>query len=193
MIPIRINLLPHRELKRARQARQFAVMAAAALVLGAAVVVLGNMAIANATDNQTRRNEFLRLEIAKLDQQLAEIKKLKEKTQALLSRKDVVESLQGQRVVPVHLMDEMARRLPEGVILRAVRQSEETLSIQGVTQSSALVSSYMRNLEASPWFETPNLIEVKAASQDSLRTNEFSLTVKISGPHDQGDRRRPES
>ena len=185
MIPIRINLLPHRELKRARQAKQFAILAAAMLVLGVAAVVAGNMVIANATDTQASRNEFLRQEIAKLDEQLAEIKKLKEKTQSLLSRKTVVESLQGQRTVPVHLMDEIARRLPEGIYLRSVRQSEQTLSIQGLTQSSALVSSYMRNLEESPWFEAPNLIEVKAASQNNLRTNEFSLTVKISDPNAQ--------
>ncbi|NWG87981.1 MAG: PilN domain-containing protein [Hydrogenophilaceae bacterium] len=183
MTTIRINLLPHRQLKRERQAKQFNILAGGVVALAVAAVLAAHMLITGAQDQQTQRNEFLRQEISQLEQKLKEIKTLKEKTQALLARKQAVESLQANRAVPVHIMDELARRLPEGVHLRTFKLTDKTLSIQGYAQSSALVSSYMRNLEDSDWFENPVLIEVRAATVNNVRSNDFSLTLTISDPN----------
>jgi type IV pilus assembly protein PilN len=180
MSAIRINLLPHRQLRRAQQQRLFAVLAVVVAGLGLAAVVIGQVQLINAKSTQDRRNTFLRAEITKLDKQIAEIKQLRDKTQDLLSRKNVVESLQGNRTEAVRLFDELSRRLPDGLYLKSIKQSGDSLTLSGYAQSSARVSSYMRALDETALFQDPALVEVKAAQVGKLRVNEFSMNVKIS-------------
>ena len=179
---IRINLLPHRELKRAARRRQFNIMLGIAVVAGLLTVVLGHSLIAARQSGQEARNTFLEQEIAKLDEQIGEIKKIREQTQALLERKQVVETLQSNRTEVVHRFDQMIRLLPEGLYLKSFKQTGDVISISGYTQSSARVSTLMRNLEDSPLFEAANLVEIKAATVNNLRANEFVLSIKQSRP-----------
>lgn len=175
---IRINLLPHRELARAARRRQFNILLGLAVAAGVVVVLLGHSYIAANQSTQDARNAFLDQEIAKLDLQIGEIKKIREQTQALLARKQVVETLQSNRTEVVHLFDQMIRLLPEGLYLKSFSQVGNVVTLSGYTQSSARVSTLMRNLESSPWFDSVNLIEIKAATVNNLRANEFVLTVK---------------
>ncbi len=175
---IRINLLPHRELARASRRRQFTVLLGVAVASGLVAVILGHAVIAAQQSNQDARNAFLTQEIAKLDSQIGEIKKIREQTQALLARKQVVETLQSNRTEVVHLFDQMIRLLPEGLYLKSFKQAGDVVTITGYTQSSARVSTLMRSLDDSPWFESASLIEIKAATVNNLRANEFVLTVK---------------
>lgn len=184
MSSIRINLLPHRQQKRAQQQRLMVLLAVAVAAAGALTVFAGHMVIEDAKRIQNQRNELLRQETAVLDKQIAEIKALKDKTKALLDRKAVVESLQTNRSEAVHLFDQLARQIPEGVYLKSLRQVGETLTLQGHAQSSARVSSFMRNLDASPLFESPNLVEVRSALVGKLRASEFTLTVRLTGQED---------
>jgi type IV pilus assembly protein PilN len=176
---IRINLLPWRQQKRAQQQRLMVLMAVAVVAAGALTVFAGHMLIEDAKHAQTQRNELLRQETAVLDKQIAEIKALKDKTKALLDRKAVVESLQTNRSEAVHLFDQLARQTPEGVYLKSLKQAGDTLTLQGYAQSSARVSSFMRNLDASPLFDSPNLVEVRSALVGKLRASEFTLTVRL--------------
>lgn len=176
---IRINLLPHRQLRKARQQRWFALLATAVVGLGVAAVGGGQAYIANAKSGQDARNAFLKDETAKLDKQIAEIAALKEKTQDLLARKDVVESLQNNRGEAVHMFDELMRRLPDGLYLKSVKQTGDALTISGYAQSSARVSTFMRAIEATELFDEPVLVEVKSALVGPVRSYEFALDVKI--------------
>lgn len=175
---IRINLLPHREIKRAARRRQLGVLLATALVLAAGAVGLGQAAISARLAYQEERNTYLEQEIAKLDIQIGEIKKIKAETQALLERKQIVETLQSNRTEVVHLFDEIIRILPEGLYLKSLRQTGDRIELLGYTQSSARVSTLMRSLEDSPWFEQPTLVEIKAVTVNNLHANEFNLSVK---------------
>ena len=175
---IRINLLPHREIARAARRRQFNTLLGLAVAAGVVIVLLGHSLIAARQSSQEARNTFLTQEIAKLDVQIGEIKKIREQTQALLERKQVVETLQSNRTEVVHLFDQMIRLLPDGLYLKSFKQEGNVVTISGYTQSSARVSTLMRNLEESPWFETVNLVEIKAAKINNLRANEFVLTVR---------------
>ncbi len=179
MTPIRINLLPHRQLRKARQQRWFAVLAAIAVGLGLAAVGAGQAYIANAKSGQDARNAFLKDELVKLDKQIAEIAQLKEKTKDLLDRKEVVESLQNNRGEAVHMFDELMRRLPDGLYLKSVKQTGDAVALSGYAQSSARVSTFMRALEATELFDEPILVEVKSAMVGPVRSYEFSLNVKI--------------
>ena len=175
---IRINLLPHRELARAARRRQFNALLGVAVAAGVIAVVLGHSVIAARQSVQDARNAFLQQEIAKLDGQIGEIKKIREQTQALLERKQVVETLQSNRTEVVHLFDQMIRLLPDGLYLKSFKQAGDIITISGYTQSSARVSTLMRNLNDSPWFEMANLVEIKSATVNNLRANEFVLSVK---------------
>jgi len=175
---IRINLLPHRELARASRRRQFTVLLGVAVAAGLVAVILGHLVIAARQSNQDARNAFLTAEIAKLDTQIGEIKKIREQTQALLARKQVVETLQSNRTEVVHLFDQMIRLLPDGLYLKSFKQAGDLVTITGYTQSSARVSTLMRTLDDSPWFEAATLVEIKSATVNNLRANEFVLTVK---------------
>ena len=176
---IRINLLPHREERRKRQNIQIAVLAG--LSLGLAVLIVGavHMAIRGQIDYQAGRNNYLKKEIAVLDKQIEEIKRLKDQTQQLLARKKVVEALQVNRSDTVHVLDQLARRMPEGVYLKSVKQTGPKITLVGYAQSNARVSTLMRSLEDSPWLQSPTLVEIKAVTVDKQRVNEFSLTTGL--------------
>ncbi len=176
---IRINLLPHRAERRRRRLIQFYSLCVVAGLLAAVLVGVGHGFMSARIFYQDKRNEYLNGEIAKLDKQIEELKRLREQTKALLARKEVVENLQSTRSDVVHLMDQMLRILPEGVYLKTLKQTGSAIAITGIAQSNARVSTLMRAIENSPWLEAPNLIEVHSATAGQERTNEFSMTFKI--------------
>ena len=179
---IRINLLPHREEKRLAQKKQMGVIAVGVAIMGLLSVLLGYTIIAGFIEHQNGNNEYLKGEIGKLDIEIAEIKALKDKTKSLLDRKKVVEDLQTDRSSSVLLLDQLVRQLPEGIHLKTIKQNGKSITLQGYAQSNARVSTLMRNLEESPWLESPNLVEIKAVNLNNARVNEFTLTVNQSAP-----------
>ncbi len=185
MIPI--NLLPHRAARRKAAQQQFAVLGAMTVVLAAVIVYAVHIVFAERIDNQRERNRFLEDEIASLDKQIDEIKKLKEQTASLLARKRVVESLQTNRTETVRLLDQLVRQLPDGVYLKGIKQSGSQVNVTGYATSNARVSTLMRNFEASPWLEAPSLVEIKAAKvgKDNTDINEFNMNVTISRPKEE--------
>jgi len=176
---IRVNLLPHRAEKRKARQLQFIVLSVISLVLGAVVVGFVHVAISTQISYQDRRNTYLKKEVAVLDKQIEEIKKLREQTQSLLARKTVVENLQSTRSDVVHLLDQLLRILPDGVYLKSVKQSGYKISVVGYAQSNARVSTLMRSIEDSPWLNSPVLLEIHATTTNGARLSEFSLTFNL--------------
>lgn len=178
---IRINLLPHREAKRAQRRREFNFILVGVLVAAAALWYAGKLYLDERTATQQRRNDLLVLENKKLTEQIDEIKKLKDQTAALLARKQVVETLQVNRSASVKLVDQLVRQLPDGVYLKAVKQTGQKINLVGVAQSNARVSTLMRNLESSPYLQNAELVEIKAITDRNQRANEFSLNISLKG------------
>lgn len=176
---IRLNLLPHRELKRKARQQQFAVLAGVTFFLGILTVGMAHIMITGQIEHQESRNEYMTNQIAILDKQIDEIKQIRAQTQALLARKKVVETLQDNRSDVVHLLDQLVRLLPDGVYLRSIKQTNQTISLTGYAQSNARVSTLMRKLESSPWLGLPSLVEIKASSVNNARLNAFSLNVTL--------------
>ena len=176
---IRVNLLPHRAEKRRARQIQFAVLSIISVVLGALLVGFVHGYFSNRIAYQERRNEYLKQETAKLDKQIAEIKKLREETQSLLERKNVVENLQSTRSDVVHLLDQMLRILPEGVYLKTLKQTGNKINISGYAQTNARISTLMRAIENSPWLSSPSLGVIQASSANGARVSEFTLTFNL--------------
>ena len=179
---IRINLLPHREQRRQARQRQFVSLSIGLAVLGILVVFVVHGIFVAQIENQQSRNTLLKTEIGKLDEQIKEIDKLREQTQALLARKQVVETLQSNRTEAVHLLDQMVRQLPDGIYLRSMKQVGSKVTVIGYAQSNARVSTLMRNIDSSPWLAQPELVEIKSVPSPinkDLRVSEFTLNVQV--------------
>jgi type IV pilus assembly protein PilN len=177
---IRVNLLPHREEKRKALRQQFYALSALVAVLAAFIWFVGYSLIDAMIARQAEKNRFLKSEIAVLDKQIEEIKKLKEQTESLLQRKQVIEALQANRTETVHLFNELARQLPSGVYLKSIKQEGQKITLVGYAQSNARVSTLMHNLDESPILERPVLIEIKAAQVGKRRMSEFSMSIFFS-------------
>lgn len=176
---IRINLLPHREQARKDRRQQFISLSVLMVLAGAAIWFVGSTLIGSQIDAQNSSNDFLKREIASLDKEIAEIARLKEQTQSLLARKQVIESLQGNRTETVTVFNELLKQMPEGVFLKSLKQNGSNVIFVGISQSNARVSQLMRNLDASPIFEKPVLQEIKAVTYKGRQVGEFILGVSI--------------
>lgn len=176
---MRINLLPHRAEKRRARQVQFIAISVISVLLG--VVLVGAVQVANSTQisYQERRNTYLNQEIGKLDTQIAEIKKLREETQALLERKNVVENLQSTRSDVVHLMDQMLRILPDGVYLKTLKQAGNAINLVGYAQTNARVSTLMRAIDDSPWLDSATLVVITSSKMGTGRISEFTMNFNL--------------
>ena len=179
----RINLLPWRAERRKQRQKDAMVMlalsAVAAVVLSFLIIGFYNAQI----DGQNERNQFLQARIAEVDTQIAEIDELDQKKSKLLARKEVIERLQANRSQMVHLFDSLVRTIPDGVILTSIKQDNETLTLEGRSQSNARVSTYMRNLEGSGWMTNPELSIIEARGTDKGLPYEFKLQETLANPN----------
>lgn len=176
---IRINLLPHRQLKREQRKKQMAVGAGIAVAIGLVVGLLGHTYLSGRVDTQRMRNAYLAEETKKLDAQIEKIKAIKEQTADLMARKQVVEGLQTNRAESVHLIDQLVRQLPEGVWIKTVKQTGQVVNIVGYAQTNGRISTLMRNLDSSEWLEKPELVEIKAVALNNNPISEFGMNVRV--------------
>jgi len=175
---IRINLLDWRAQRRETRKRQFNAMLAVAFTISAGLVLLSYLLASGAVDRQNLRNDYLRQQIAEVDLKIKEIQELEKVKRNLLSRMRVIEQLQASRSATVHFFDELVNTLPEGVSLTTVKQTGAGVVIEGVAESNARVSAYMKNLDASTWFDDPKLVVIKTTEKNSQRQSEFTLQVR---------------
>ena len=176
---MRINLLPHRQIKRAAKQREFGLMGLIAAGAACAVVFLGWQFLNAQNNTQLERNSRLEKANTDLDKQIADIKDLKDQINNVLERKHVVENLQTNRSQAVVILDELTRQLPEGVYLKSIKQAGNLITIDGVADTNARVATLVRNLSVSNWMESPNLVVINAATVNNIKQNEFTVTVSL--------------
>lgn len=185
---ILINLLPHREEKRKRRKQAFFVGVAFSALVGAGLVGAAYMTLGHLTTEQRSRNDYLGVEIGRLEAQIKDIANLRAEIEALKSRQRAVEDLQTDRNTPVQLLNELARHTPEGVYLTSIRQADKVVTVTGIAQTQERVSEFLRNASrSSEWLDRPDLVEIKLANlttsgRDQKRLFEFSAKVSIKTP-----------
>jgi type IV pilus assembly protein PilN len=189
---ILINLLPHREEKRAARKRAYFAGLFMAFLAGLVAVGVWFAVLSQMKSAQEDRNAYLDAEIKKLDAEIKDIANLRAEIDALKARQKAVEDLQADRNVPVHLLNELVKQTPEGVYLTNIKQAGQTVTVTGVAQTNERVSEFLRNsLYNSAWLERPELIEIKAtpatAQGRSSRLFDFSMRVSIKRPQAPAD------
>lgn len=161
---ILINLLPHREAARKRRKEAFNVTMALSLLAGLVVAGLIYAWFQYQLDRQSERNAYLKREVTVLEKQIKEVAGLEGEISALQARQKAVEDLQADRNLPVHLLTELVRQVPEGVYVNQLRQVDQTIDMKGVAQSNERVSEMLRNLSSNtPWLAQPELQEIVAS------------------------------
>jgi type IV pilus assembly protein PilN len=189
-VTIMINLLPHREERRRRKKIAFFAGLGVAAFIGVAVIGVWYLVVQQLISGQQERNKFLSLEIAKLDIQIKDIASLKAEIASLKARQKAVEDLQIDRNVPVHVLNELVKQVPEGIYITAVKQEGQLLNVAGIAQTQERVSELLRNTAYnSEWLVKPELIEskaatIQAANKEQKRLFDFSVRLTIKRPQD---------
>lgn len=153
----RINLLPWRDDRRQIRKREFWTQMGVAAAASVLAVFGGMMFMDKQNELQEANNTFLTAEIAKLDAKIVEIQAMEKSKAKLLKKKEIIENLQGDRSLMVHIFEQMARTIPDGVALTAIKQTSDSIQLDGKAQSEARVAQYMRNLDDSPYLKDPDL------------------------------------
>lgn len=174
----KINLLDWRAQRREQRKQRFFVMLGIAVAAAVLIFGAGYLTMSNAISLQNDRNTYLQQQIADVDQKIKEIQELEKVKNNLLARMRVIEELQASRSATVHFFDELVNTLPEGVTLTSIKQSGPLVTVEGAAESNGRVSTYMKNLEASPWFDDPRLVVIKTSETGSQRRSDFTLQVK---------------
>jgi type IV pilus assembly protein PilN len=179
----RINLLPWRAERRKQRQKEFMTMLGLSAAAAAVVAFLIVGFYKGQIKGQNERNAYLKDQITQVDAKIKQIEELDKKKAKLLARKEVIEQLQANRSQMVHLFDSLVRTIPDGVILTAVKQEGDILTLIGRSQSNARVSTYMRNLEGSGWMTSPDLSVIEAKGENKGLPYEFNLRVKLANPN----------
>ena len=178
----RINLLPWREEERKKRQRDFGVAMAGGVVAAIAAVLATMFFYSQMISNQEARNARLNAEIAELQKSIEEIDGLERQKERLLARMEIIEQLQKSRPEIVHLFDEMARQLPEGVYLTGMKQTGDRVEVRGIAQSSTRVSALMRQVDSSDWMTDPEVEKVETTQSGASRQAEFVVYLKQESP-----------
>ena len=185
---ILINLLPHREAARKRQKEQFFTQLGLSALLGGVICGAVFTWYQGQISTQQGRNSFLQAETAKLEAEIKDIATLQREIASLRARQIAVEDLQADRNLPVHMLDELVKQLPDGIYLRSVKQEGQSVLLQGVAQSQERVSELLRNLaNTSPWLTKPDLVEIVAATvpvtgREQRRVANFTIRATLTRP-----------
>ena len=182
---ILINLLPHREAARKLRREVFFATLGLAALAGLLICSLLYSWYSTQTESQREKNTFLQSEISRLDAQIKDIATLQAEITSLKARQAAVEDLQGNRNLPVHLLSELVRQLPDGVYINSLKQENQVVLITGIAQSNERVSELLRNLaNDSPWLSKPELVEITSGTvalspRDQRRVSNFSMRTDI--------------
>lgn len=182
---ILINLLPHREAARKSRQEKFYALLGLSILLGVLISAGIYSWYVAKIDTQRGKNAFLAVEIKRLDNQIKDIATLQAEISALKARQSAVEDLQGNRNLPVDLLSELVRQLPDGVYINSMKQENQNILITGVAQSNERVSELLRNISSnSATLTKPDLVEITATTialtpRDQRRVSNFSMRLGL--------------
>jgi len=178
---IRINLLPVKEDKLAKEAKDFLIIVVGALAVVLVLLVLNSRVLVEREAESMARIQEADKEIANLRIIMGEIKSLKEKKDALQNKMDMIVRLQEQNVGPVRVFDELSLKLPSSKIwLEKLTLRGTRIDIDGFTLENQEVANFMNQLENSMFFSGINLRKVtKDKTVRGVQTLSYNLNATV--------------
>lgn len=182
---ILINLLPHREAAKLKRRESFFVSLAASALLGGLIAGLIFVWYQIQITEQQARNTVLTSENQRLDVQIKEVATLEKEISGLRSRQEAVEDLQTERNLPVHLLNEIVKQVPDGVFIKSMKQEGASVALTGAAQSNERVAELLRNLSSeNPFITKPELVEIVAGTtaltpKEQRRVSNFVVSVQL--------------
>jgi type IV pilus assembly protein PilN len=116
-----------------------------------------------------------------LEPYIKRVDELERRRNELAKKNYAIEELRSQRTIPVHILDEVSRSLPEYLWLTNLNLKGAILSIDGETLQEQAIPTFMKTLDASQFVGTPKLIETKQKISSGTAAGQ-STTFKISAP-----------
>ncbi|NVK56330.1 MAG: PilN domain-containing protein [Alteromonadaceae bacterium] len=174
-----INLLPWREQRRLKQKQQYLMVLGLVALITFLIFWLIGQFVDQQISNQNARNQYLTAEIAALESQIAEIKKIKESKAAIEQRMALIEQLQSSRNLAPQVLDELARIVPQGVSFKSLQRTGGVMQVRGTSESNNRLAEFMRQLETSEVFTSGELSSIVADTSASDAVSEFTLTFSI--------------
>lgn len=172
-----INLLPWRARLREERKREFFIVLSVAVLITLFLLAIIHSIMKIKLEHQDQRNQYLEQQIIIFDHQITDLKGMQQQKEELLARMRIIQELQANRLLVVHLFDDLVRLIPDGVFLTSVKREGQNINLQGQAQTNTRVSTFMRNLEASQWYTQPILKEIKTDEKQGIFSSSFILQV----------------
>lgn len=172
-----INLLPWRDEIRAQHKKRFVHL----VILGVIIALGGQWAVGNYFHDQKAKQQarlnYLNQYIAELDRQIKSLKVAEQEHKAILTRLDVVESLQLGRNKTTDFMNLMPELIPEGVYVDKIKMNGQEIEMSGISDSTARLATMLDNLERS---DSLKGVEMHSIVHNRKRFNKEFQTFKVS-------------
>jgi type IV pilus assembly protein PilN len=148
-----IDLRPWREERRKVRQNQFLTILFIVAGIAAGAGWGWNHSVQSQISFQNTRNSYLEDKIKELDVKIKEIQSLREQRELLIDRMNIIQSLQGDRPIIVHIFEELVEATPEGVFFESLEVKGNQVLISAQADKALSISDFLRNLDESPWFD----------------------------------------
>lgn len=170
---IEINLLSWRQARRQRRSRRFQLVLLLTALVGLAAGYVLFCSYDRQLEAQRQRQRFIQQQTAVLDRNIAAVTRLEARVALLKRRVGVLQSLQAERSLTVHVLNALTESLQGDVYYLALERQDDSLRLSGVALANGGVASQMVALEAVPVFAEPHFSELEASGKG----RRFSLSV----------------
>ncbi|GAB0110857.1 PilN domain-containing protein [Pseudoalteromonas distincta] len=174
-----INLLPWREQQREESKKKFIIiLMIVVFVCFAGMYVLSSFYSA-LKDGQNLKNQYLSVEINKLDKKISDIRDLDKKKENLQQRMRLIEELQSSRNLGTQIIDEVAKIVPPGVYLTELERRGSQIHVLGRSESNNRLSTMLRQVQNSYLLERPTMQGITAGGQSSKVLSDFNMEFYV--------------
>ncbi len=188
---IRINLLPYRLAQRHRNLNTILIAWATTFVIGLILLFGIDLLVLDTIETLTDTQKKQAQTIQELNEKLGEVKDINDRKALALTRLEIINRLSNEQTVPIHLLDELTKTIPEQVWLTKIETQKNVLTLNGLATSSAVVADFMRQLALSPFFADVELSKVaqqelkeqkEKEKKDKDKIKSFALSLTFAMP-----------
>lgn len=152
-----INLLPHREARRAADLRETVAVLVLGLVLIAGGIFFTDKSLKSDLAMAETNVAQLQADIQRYEPQQRLVEEFKQRKSQLRNKLDIIDSLERARNGPVRILDELSSNVPDRLWLTVIKTQGTGIELEGQSLDTGVVADFLRGLNASPYFTNVDL------------------------------------